>query len=332
MKRDDDDANTNLTRRQALSALAGATAGLLVPFPAWAEAPRDRLGPLLPLRRLGATGRQVPLLGLGGWHVGDLPRAEVPALIEAALEGGVRFFDTAESYQAGESERRYGEFLVPRYRDDVFLMSKTTAPDAETARRHLEGSLRRLRTGHLDLWQVHAIRDADDVDDRLTRGVIEEMHRQRDAGRVRHIGFTGHRTPAAHRRMLERDDTLETCQMPVNLLDPSYESFVTGVLPQLVERDVGVLAMKTLANGRFFHEQADGAGRVVPDRVSLRDALAFAGSLPVGVLIYGPDNLAQLRQTLDIARGLTGLDEATRQALVERAADLAGPAVEYYKA
>jgi aryl-alcohol dehydrogenase-like predicted oxidoreductase len=331
MTRDDIGTDTNLTRRQALSALAGATAGLLVPFPARADARRDRLGPLLPLRRLGATGRQVPLLGLGGWHVGDLPRREVPALIEAALAGGVRFFDTAESYQDGESERRYGEFLVPRYRDDVFLMSKTTAPDAETARRHLEGSLRRLRTEQLDLWQVHAIRDADDVDDRLTNGVVEELHRQRDAGRVRHIGFTGHRTPAAHRRMLERDDTLETCQMPVNLLDPSYESFVTGVLPQLVERDVGVLAMKTLANGRFFREQAAG-GRVIPDRSSLHDALAFGWSLPVAVLIYGPDNIAQLRQTLDIARGVTGLDGAARQALVERAADLAGPALEYYKA
>jgi len=324
-----------MKRRQALKALAGATGALMWPQQLLGVTTRaDALGSLLPERILGRTGKKVTMLGLGGWHVGKLPKREAQALIEAALAGGVRFFDTAESYQDGGSESLYGEFLTPKYRDDVFLMTKTTARDALGVRQHLEGSLRRLRTDVLDLWQVHSLLSPEDVDGRLAGGVVEEVLKQQAAGRVRHIGFTGHKVPAAMQRMLDATDVFEACQMPINVLDPSYESFVSGVLPTLVERNIGTLAMKTLANGHLMGVglSDNTSDDVVPDRLSLRQALSFAWSLPISVLIYGPDNVAQLEQTLQVAHTFDALSAEARQQLVAHVADLAGRRVEYYKA
>ena len=196
------------------------------------------------------TGQTVTMLGVGGWHIGHMDTGrEVQATIETALEGGVRFFDSAESYQRGESERRLGQFLTPKYRDVVYLMTKTTAKDAKTAQNHLNGSLKRLKTDYLDLWQMHTVKDPKDVDLRMEQGVLEVMTKAKGSGKVRHIGFTGHKRPSAHQRILENTEAFEACQMPINLMDPAYNSFIDGILPTLVERKIGVLAMKTLANG-----------------------------------------------------------------------------------
>jgi aryl-alcohol dehydrogenase-like predicted oxidoreductase len=296
---------------------------------------RDRLGELLPTRALGRTGRSVTMLGLGGWHIGRMSERDAQATIEGALEGGVRFFDSAESYQDGLSEARLGAFLVPRYRDVAFLMTKTTAPDAATAERHLESSLRRLKAEYLDLWQMHAVGDADDADSRIAKGVVGVMERAKASGKVRHIGFTGHARPSAHQRVLERTRVFEVCQMPINVADPGYESFVEGVVPRLVERGMGVLAMKTLANGGFFGGSAHGEHgsnpKLVPDRLGIGEALRFAWSLPVSVLITGPDNPAQLREKIALARAFEPLDAGARASLVQRVADLAGKRVEFYK-
>jgi predicted aldo/keto reductase-like oxidoreductase len=254
--------------------------------------------------------------------------------IEASLEGGVRFFDTAETYQKGGSERRFGKLLVPKYRDVVFLMTKTTARDGATARRHLEESLKRLNTGGLDLWQVHSLESPADVDARLKDGVLDAMLAAREAGKARFIGFTGHRTPSAHERMLEKTRAFDTCQMPVNLVDPSYESFIENVLPTLVERKMGVLAMKSLSGGGFFPSQGPSPGlapRPIPDRVTVADAISFVWSLPVSVLISGPDNAAQIREKIALAHRFSRMGKAKRQALIEKVADLAGPRVEWYK-
>ena len=296
---------------------------------------RDRLGDVLPTRQLGRTGRRVTMLGLGGWHIGRMAERDAQATIEAALEGGVRFFDTAESYQDGGSESRLGRYLTPRYRDLVFVMTKTTARDAATAERHLRESLARLQTDRLDLWQIHAIEDPADVDARIDKGVLKVVERARAAGQIAHIGFTGHTSPAAHVRMLERTEMFDVAQMPVNLADPGYESFVEGVVPRLVERRMGVLAMKTLANGGFFggsdHGEHGNNPKLVPDRVSIAEALRFVWSLPVSVLITGPDDPAQLREKIALARSFSPLDESGRAALVRRVADLAGRRVEFYK-
>ncbi len=331
-------AQRRMDRRHFLQTLAGLTAGIIArPAAGTDRLPgRDRLGDLLPLRRLGRTDLSVTMLGLGGWHLGNMSEKDAQRTIEVALEGGVRFFDSAESYQNGGSESYLGRFLVPKYRENVFVMTKTTAGDAAGVRRHLEESLQRLNTDYLDLWQVHSLRSPGDVDARIEREVLDVFIKAREDGKARHIGFTGHASPAAHRRMLERTDIFETCQMPVNVLDPSFESFVLQVLPSLVERDIGVLAMKTLANGRFFRSvssaDAVDSTSVVPGRISIEQALSFVWSLPVSVLITGPDTPEQLQEKIDLARGFSELTDTDRQALVDRVADLAGQQVEYYKA
>jgi aryl-alcohol dehydrogenase-like predicted oxidoreductase len=335
-----------MKRRAFLTTLAAGTPGLLVANTGTdngtvKQTSRDSLGKLLPLRKLGRTGEAVTMLGIGGYHVGWTSERDAEEIIEAALEGGIRFFDTAESYQGGESERRYGKYLVPRHRDKVFLMTKTQSWDAKTAREHLEGSLRRLKTDYLDLWQVHALRDPADVDRRLDNGVLEVVLKAREEGKVRFTGFTGHSNPEAHLRILERTeetDPFDVCQMPVNVIDPSYHSFIEQVTPVLQRRRIGLLAMKTLADGRFFGlKSMEGRVRwrtydpAVPNRLSIRDALHFAWALPTSVLITGAENASLVREKVDLARSFAGMSAQERDALVTRAADLADGSVEYYK-
>lgn len=323
-----------LDRRRFLQTLASLTVAGAASSHAAPE--RDRLGELLPKRAFGKTGVQVTMLGVGGWHIGRMDEREAQPTIEAALEGGVRFFDSAESYQDGGSESRLGKLLVPRYRDAIFLMTKSTATDAATARKHLDESLRRLATDHLDLWQMHSVTSPEDVDKRIAAGILDVMLEAKRSGKAKHIGFTGHRQPSAHLRVLEKTDVFETCQMPVNLADPSYESFIERVLPRLVERRIGPIAMKTLANGGFFggstHGEHGDNPRLVPDRVSIREAIHFVWSLPVSVLVSGPDNAAQMKEKVALARSFVKMDDRERLALVSKVADRAGRRVEFYKA
>lgn len=329
-----------IDRRSFLKSLAAITASLHLPGCSSGNRESgqgdDRLGSLLPQRKLGGAEEAVTMLGVGGWHIGRMSERDAQETLEAALEGGVRFFDSAESYQDGGSEERLGKLLIPRYRDHIFLMTKTLARDAKTVRRHLEESLRRLQTDHLDLWQIHSLQSPQDVDERLSAGVLEAVKQLQAEGKARYIGFTGHRTPDAHLRMLEKADGLQTCQMPLNLADVSYNSFIQNVLPRLVDRKIGVLAMKTLANGGFFggsrHGEHGNNPRLVPNRVSVAEAIHFVWSLPVSVLITGPDNPAQMKEKIQLARSFTALTESQRTTLVSKVADLAGRRVEFYKA
>jgi predicted aldo/keto reductase-like oxidoreductase len=323
-------------RRHFLASLGALLAAAGLPSrPTLAAPARDRFGELLPTRVLGGTGLQATMLGVGGWHIGRMPERAAQATIELAIESGIRFFDSAESYQDGRSEERLGQFLTPRYRDVIYLMTKTTARDAATARRHLDESLRRLKADHLDIWQMHAVESVEDVDSRIEKGVLDVFSEAKQSGKVRHVGFTGHARPAAHQRVLERTDMFEVCQLPVNLADASYQSFIEGVVPRLVERRMGVLAMKTLANGGFFGGSEQGEHgdnpKLVPDRVRVAEAIRFVWSLPTSVLITGPDDPSQLREKIAIARSFQPLSEAERSALIRKVADLAGPRVEYYK-
>ncbi len=325
-------------RRSLLKWLAGFTAGILLSSQTNAQNKKlksDRLGQLLPLRTLGRTGEAVTMLGVGGWHLGELSERDAQESIEIALQGGVRFFDTAEMYQSGGSETRMGKLLIPKYRDVIYLMTKTTARNSQNARRHLEDSLRRLNTDYLDLWQVHAVKNPNDVDERITNGVFEVMAEAKESGKVRHIGFTGHHQPEAHLRVLEKSDIFDTCQMPINLVDPSYSSFIKQVMPKLVERNIGVLAMKSLANGGFFggsaHGQHGDNPKIVPNRVSIAEAVSFTLSLPVSVLITGFNNPQQMQEKIALANSFVALDEQQRQDLIDKVADLAGRRVEFYK-
>ena len=329
-----------IDRRAFLKSLAGLTTGILIST-ASAEGQdtkpsSDRLGTLLPLRKLGRTDENVTMLGLGGWHIGEMDEKEAQKTLDIALEGGVRFFDSAESYQKGGSETRLGKLLIPKYRDDIFLMTKSTARDAATARKHLDESLKRLKTDHVDLWQVHAVRNPDDVDERIDGGVFDVMVEAKESGKARWIGFTGHTSPTAHQRVLDKSDIFDACQLPVNLTDVSYESFIDGVIPTLVEKNIGVIGMKSLANGGFFggsrHGKHGPNPRVVPNRVTIQEAIRFVWSFPVSTLVTGPDNAEQLQEKIDIAKRFSGMKQDERDKLIEKVADMAGRTVEFYKA
>lgn len=327
-------------RRMFLKSLAGVTAGLTLSGAAQAnKTESDRLGEVLPKRKLGRTNEYVTMLGTGGYHIGWTTERDAQEVIEASLEGGVRFFDTAESYGDGMSETRYGKYLTPKYRDLVFLMSKSTGTDAKTVREHLEGTLRRLKTDQLDLYQVHAISTPQDVDNRIQQGVLDVLLKAKEEGKIKYLGFTGHQNPFAHARMLEKtkeSDIFDTVLMPVNVLDQTYFSFTKNVIPQAVERNMGILAIKSLADGRFFSrkEQANWTSDdpLIPNYLSIKEAMHFVWSLPVTVLISGNENATFMREKIALARSFVKLSDEQRSALIEKVTDIAlAGKVEYYK-
>lgn len=332
------------TRREFLKAVSAATAGVMVPR-AVQGGPEDgdALGARLPLRTLGATGEQVTMLGVGGYHIGWTTERDAEEVVEAALAGGVRFFDTAHNYGKGTSEERYGKYLVPKYRDEVFLMTKTQAKDKASALAEIDTSLKRLKTDRVDLLQAHSLFTAEDVDERMAGGVFDALEEALAKGKTRYIGFTGHRNPAAQKRLLDRWDdcpAFAACQFPINIVDVAAgNSFVKSVLPRAREKRLGILAMKTLADGRFFAQKTVNGKTpwtsddpVVPGRVSMADALNFAWSLPISVLITGAENAAFMREKIQFARAFTKQTKEERAALMGRVADLAAEGkVEYYK-
>ena len=327
-------------RRSFLKVMAAATAGIMVPFRSangMEYVPRDRFGELLPLRTLGSTNEKVTMLGVGGAHIGRMEDKTSEKVIEAAIEGGIRFFDNAESYTKGVAEERYGKYLVPKYRDVSFIMSKTRATDIKTALEHLDVSLRRMKTDYIDLWQIHTLFSVEDAQTRIEGDILEAVSRAKESGKVRYIGVTGHADYKAIQHMLSQTDILQTCQMPINCFDPNYKSYINNVLPMLVERKMGVLAMKTLSNGGFFggtrHFEAGVDPRIIPEIASIEEALSFVWSLPVSVLITGAADVDMLKEKMAIARSFKAMTEEDRTELVTRMADagLDGKKVEFYK-
>lgn len=327
-------------RRTFLKSLAGVTAGLSLNNTSFgAVSNSDRLGEILPKRKLGRTGEYVTMLGTGGYHVGWTSERDAQEVIEASLEGGVRFFDTAESYSKGVSEERYGKYLTPKYRDLVFLMTKSTGRDAKTVQEHLEGSLRRLKVEQIDLYQVHSIRTPEDVDNRIEAGVLDVLLKAKQQGKIKYLGFTGHQNPFAHTRMLERtadSDIFDTALMPVNVLDQSYFSFTKNVIPKALDRNMGILAIKSLADGRFFakKEKANWTSEdpLIPNYLSIKEAMHFVWSLPVTVLISGNENATFMREKIALARSFSKLSENDRMALIDKVKDFAlSGEIEYFK-
>jgi uncharacterized protein len=298
---------------------------------------RDRLGDLLPLRPLGNTGEKVTMLGMGGFHIGcAMSEKEAEKTVEVAMEGGVRFFDCAQAYCDGNTERRLGKILTPKYRDVIYLMSKTLATNAESARASLEESLRELKTDYLDLWQVHSLKTLSDVDNRVSNGVLEVMLEAKKSGKARHIGFTGHVNPKTHLKMLDHSDIFDVCQMPVNAVDPNHASFILEVMPRLIERKMGIIVIKSLGGGSFFATSPRLPGwniqdPVIPARISIKQALDFVWSLPVSVVVTGAENAWQLQEKIELARQYISLDELERSKLVERVADMIDIAETNYK-
>lgn len=331
-----------MDRRKFSQLIISATAGLSMPYLSKATdiVRSDRLGDVLPKRRLGKTDEYITMLGLGGAHIAWANEAEAQKVIETALEGGIRFFDTAEGYGDGLSESRYGKYLTPKYREDVFLMTKTGAYEASEAREHLEGSLRRMKTDYIDLWQVHAIETHKDVENRVSNEILEVMTEAKDSGKVRYVGFTGHAHPEVHLRMLDLSNkklNYDACQMPVNVMDANFQSFIKNVMPVLIKNQTGILAMKTLAEGRFFKDNIESESyrnthdAVIPDRISIQDALYYVWSLPVSTIITGAEKVEFVIDKIAYARSFSKLTEQQMKDLTDKVVDLVDFAVEEYK-
>jgi len=271
----------------------------------------------IPTRPFGRTGERVSVLGLGGWHVG-VPKTDRAAvrLIHAAIDAGITFLDNAWDYNDGLSETRMGQAIVDR-RDRVFLMTKvcTHGRDGKVAMRQLEDSLRRLRTDHLDLWQIHEVVFDDEPDRHFAKGgTVEALERARNEGKVRYLGFTGHKSPALHLSMLSRGFAWDACQLPLNCFDATFRSFEHEVLPVLEAQGIAAIGMKSLGgDGRFV-----SAGVVTAE-----EALAYAMSLPVATVVSGIDSPRVLEQNLAVARGFKPLTARARDALTKRVAAIA---------
>jgi len=273
--------------------------------------------PEIPTKPFGRTAERVSLLGLGGWHVG-LPKTDRAAvrLIHAAIDAGITFLDNAWDYNDGLSETRMGQAIVDR-RDRVFLMTKvcTHGRDGKVAMRQLEDSLRRLRTDCLDLWQVHEVVFDDEPDRHFAKGgTVEALERAREQGKVRYVGFTGHKSPALHLAMLSRGFRWDACQLPLNCFDATFRSFEREVLPVLEAQGIAAIGMKSLSGD---------AGAVSAGVVTAEEALAYAMSLPVATVVSGIDSPRVLAQNLAVARGFKPVPARARELLRKRVASLA---------
>ncbi|MFC1717126.1 aldo/keto reductase [Candidatus Poribacteria bacterium] len=276
----------------------------------------------IPTRILGRTGVRVTVIGVGGYHIGKDKDPQLAIhIIHSAINEGINFMDNAWCYNSGESERFMGVALKNGYRDKVFLMTKNHGRDAATFRHQLDESLKRLQTDYIDLLQFHEIIHEGEPERIFSEGAIEEAIKARDEGKIRFIGFTGHRWPHLLEQMLEKDFDWDTVQMPINLFDYHYRSFTKGILPILVERGIGVIGMKSLAGGGILETD-----------ISPREAISYTLSLPVHALISGMDSLEILKTNIDIVRTWEPLSEDERGQLLERIAPRAGDGrLEHYK-
>jgi uncharacterized protein len=274
----------------------------------------------LPTRPLGKTGEKVSMLCLGGWHIGSVKdENEAVKIMHAALDNGLTFFDNAWDYHDGGSETVMGKALAADgKRKKCFLMTKNCGRDAKTVKQHLEDSLKRLKTDVLDLVQFHEINYDNDPDWIVEKGGLKELLAAQKAGKVRFVGFTGHKDPRLHLKMLKVHEW-DTVQMPINICDHHYRSFAHEVLPEAAKRQVAVIGMKSLGGG------ADGKGRFIAAGVcSVEDALTYSLSQPVATLVVGIDSMKVLEQDLKIAREFKPLDADGITKLAAKVKDVAG--------
>jgi aryl-alcohol dehydrogenase-like predicted oxidoreductase len=289
-----------------------------------ADAPKESdielpTGGKMPVRRLGRTGEKVSLLGLGGFHLGiQDDEKESIRIIRYAIDHGVTFLDNCWDYNEGQSELRMGKALRDGYRKKAFLMTKVDGRTHASATEQLEQSLKRLETDVIDLVQIHEIIRPDDPARCFAKGgTMDALLAAKKAGKLRFIGFTGHKDPKHHVAMLEagleRDFTFDTVQMPLNVMDAHFKSFEKNVLPLLKQHDVGVLGMKPLGSGIILKSKL----------VSAKECLHYAMSLPTSVVITGCDSVGVLKQALEAAYSFVPLDEAKVSALLARTAEAA---------
>jgi aryl-alcohol dehydrogenase-like predicted oxidoreductase len=263
----------------------------------------------LPTRVLGRTGERVSILALGGWHIGSVQDpSEAIRIMHAAVDEGLTFFDNAWDYHDGGSEEVMGRALAGGRRDKVFLMTKNCERDYAGSMKCLDESLRRLATDRIDLWQFHEINYDNDPDWVFEKGGLKAAIEARKAGKVRYIGFTGHKDPRIHLSMLDKPFEWDTCQMPVNVLDAHYRSFQKQVLPVCLKQKVGAIGMKGFGGNGIMRQ----AG-LTPE-----EAYRYALSQPIAAQVVGLTSLEQLQQAIALGRGFAPLSAADQSALAER--------------
>ena len=268
----------------------------------------------IPKRMLGKTGVQVSALCFGGAHWGRMDsEAEAIRVLHEAFDAGVTFLDNAWEYNGGRSEELMGKALQGR-RQQAFLMTKVCSHgrDKRVALQQLDESLRRLKTDYLDLWQIHEVVYDDDPDRHFVpNGAADALLEAKRQGKVRFLGFTGHKDPKIHLKMLAHDFPFDTCQMPLNVFDGTYRSFEQEVLPVLTQRGIAPLAMKSLSGNAEPIKQ----GLVTPE-----EAIRYVLSLPIATLVSGIDSRQVLQQNLDIVRRFAPMTVAEMETLRTRVA------------
>jgi aryl-alcohol dehydrogenase-like predicted oxidoreductase len=280
----------------------------------------------VPKRPLGRTGVEVSCMGLGGYHLGDInEQATVDGIVNESLDAGINFFDNAWEYHDGRSEELMGKALQGK-RDQAIVMTKvcTHGRKKDVAMQQLEESLRRLKTDHIDVWQIHEVIYWNDPEMIFApHGAAEALVEAKKQGKVRFVGFTGHKDPGIHLKMLSHNFPFDTVQMPLNCFDATYRSFEEQVLPELNKRGIAPLGMKSFGGcGEML-----SSGAVTPE-----EALSYAMSLPVAVTISGVETLEVLHQNLAVARGFQALATSAMHELRERCREYAADGrVELFK-
>jgi aryl-alcohol dehydrogenase-like predicted oxidoreductase len=269
----------------------------------------------VPRRAFGRTGAQVSILGVGGSTLAESKTEAVAIrIIHEAMDAGVNFMDNAWEYHDGRGEKWMGKALKGR-RDKAFLMTEvcTHGRDARLAMRQFEETLRRLQTDHLDVWQVHEVIYDNDPDLHFAKGgVMEAIAQAKQQGKVRFVGFTGHKDPAIHLKMLAHEFPFDSCQMPLGPFDATFRSFERNVLPELNRRGIAPISMKSLGGT---------AESVKKGVLTAKEALTYVMSLPIAVLVSGMDSLQILHKNLEIARTFAPMKPDAMQALRDRCAN-----------
>jgi len=261
---------------------------------------------------MGRTGLEVSYLGLGGYHLGTIQeQSTIDRIVSQAIDAGVNFFDNAWEYHDGRSEEVVGRALKGK-RGQVIVMTKvcTHGRDQNVAMRQLEESLHRLQTDHLDVWQIHEVVYWNDPEMIFApNGAVQALTKAKQQGKVRFVGFTGHKDPRIHKKMLDHNFAFDTVQMPLNCFDATFRSFEQDILPELNRRGIAPLGMKSFGGSGEMLRHGD---------VTPREALSYAMSLPVAVTISGVDTPEVLQQNLSIARGFKPLSASEMQHLRDR--------------
>ena len=304
-----------VTRRDFLGMAVAATCAAGAEKLAWAVDTKTGMT----YRTLGRTGEKVSMMGLGGYHIGNQKdEQESIRIIRTAIDNGVNFLDNCWDYNGGESEVRMGKALRDGYRQRAFLMTKIDGRTRKAATQQLEESLRRLQTDHIDLLQFHEIIRMEDPERIFAAGNgMEAVVEAQKAGKVRYIGFTGHKSPDMHLKMLETADAhhfhFDAVQMPLNVMDAHYNSFEKKVLPVLVKKEIGVLGMKPMGSGMILRSNV----------VQPVECLHYAMNLPTSVVITGCDSLEILESSLQAARNFRPLGDSEVAALLAKTMETA---------